>query len=626
MRLIAPFARLAASSGGTGQYYYPAFSAPLTSSLTPDSGYGTYTFARASTATILDHEGVIQNCYSGEARFLNARRVVNLLKTANAKSADLTDGVWAKWLASETINSATQYTETVGSANAGLYAPGVYSGDANGRTFRVSFTAYRVSGTSFSYMVRLVNNGGTNVTSSTITLTASARRYSVLLTIPDAGTSVDLYFRASVVDTGRVISLTDILIEDVTHQTNQNPANHVSFGMGDDHGCNEDGVKYFAAENGNTVDGSFVVTEASGAALTDTGYLSSQERTNTAWPSNDISHANWTKNNVTPGASTTLIAGLVAQEMLSDSTTDEIHSVQRLHATGTANGDMALSFFVATGTAGFAFIRATKTADTDLATQWFNLTTGAVASNTDVGSVNIQVDTARITAVKGGYLAEVVIDGSSVVGNHTIECGLCSADGSVTMSAAGIGEVLGTVAGFCFCNDHEMGQYIPTLTGTVTTAADVLGYSAVNIPAGDWAFTGEIDLFAPPTSQAAIFTLEDLGQNTGIYVALTSAGQLKVEIWDSTVTLMYKVLTTALAAGTHKIGFTYSLTSGQRAVVVNGVEYAPSIDTDSDTTTINEIAISGYPQSGGGQVGSPLRNVHIYNTGLTVAQLQALTS
>lgn len=63
-------------------------------------------------------------------------------------------------------------------------------------------------------------------------------------------------------------------LENVTNQSNQNPAEYVSHGSLPPpfHGCNADGVKYFTTQNGNTVAGE-VVMAATGAALSPTTVL-----------------------------------------------------------------------------------------------------------------------------------------------------------------------------------------------------------------------------------------------------------------------------------------------------------------------------------------------------------------
>ena len=57
------------------------FDLPLRTSIVPAyaAGSATPTFTRATTATVVDHEGVLRYCRPGEARFWGARRVENLL-------------------------------------------------------------------------------------------------------------------------------------------------------------------------------------------------------------------------------------------------------------------------------------------------------------------------------------------------------------------------------------------------------------------------------------------------------------------------------------------------------------------------------------------------------------------
>ena len=52
--------------------------APLISSIIPRRSVGSVTYSRATIASVTDHEWVIRQCISGEARFLGARRVRNL--------------------------------------------------------------------------------------------------------------------------------------------------------------------------------------------------------------------------------------------------------------------------------------------------------------------------------------------------------------------------------------------------------------------------------------------------------------------------------------------------------------------------------------------------------------------
>lgn len=68
----------------------PQFYAPLRTNIFNTYGKGLTTYSRASTATVFDHEGIMRDVLSGEARFQGARRVQNLY----GYSQDLSNAVW----------------------------------------------------------------------------------------------------------------------------------------------------------------------------------------------------------------------------------------------------------------------------------------------------------------------------------------------------------------------------------------------------------------------------------------------------------------------------------------------------------------------------------------------------
>ena len=95
-------------------------------------------------------------------------------------------------------------------------------------------------------------------------------------------------------------ALVDFMLEDITGQiengTEEAPSEFVSVGVGDDHGSNVDGVKYFPTENGNTVT-SNVVTEATGATIAipdpNQGVQIWEARTNYQLNNEDITSASY---------------------------------------------------------------------------------------------------------------------------------------------------------------------------------------------------------------------------------------------------------------------------------------------------------------------------------------------
>jgi len=103
---------------------FPAetFFAPLTNSLALTTGTGPATFTRASTATVVDDQGIVRNCVSGESRFQGARRGGT---NYCLQSQVITGGPWSiafgsitqtpnAGIAPDGTNTATRLTSTVG--------------------------------------------------------------------------------------------------------------------------------------------------------------------------------------------------------------------------------------------------------------------------------------------------------------------------------------------------------------------------------------------------------------------------------------------------------------------------------------------------------------------------------
>lgn len=145
--------------------------ADLVSNLTLTKGTGTFTFTRATVATVTDFEGRVIPVKSGEARFTGARRVENLLTSSDTASTQ-----------TPTVVVGT-YCLTLGGGTGSITATGVGSG----------------------------------------TLGASATtRKSMLITTTAGGLVLTV--------TGTV---TNWILENVTGQTNQNPSEYVSSSWND---------------------------------------------------------------------------------------------------------------------------------------------------------------------------------------------------------------------------------------------------------------------------------------------------------------------------------------------------------------------------------------------------------
>lgn len=160
-----------------------------------------------------DWEGVPRFSVETEAVFAGYRRVRNLM----------TD--------TDPVASASVVTQTVTVVS--------------GREYRLSFTGTGSIAVTNAATATLEGQG------------ASARVASAVLTAGSASMVLTV--------TGDVRKAQ---LEDVTHQSNQNPSEYASVGAlaFPYHGTKIDGIKYFTTQNGNTV-ASELVTEASGAAL-----------------------------------------------------------------------------------------------------------------------------------------------------------------------------------------------------------------------------------------------------------------------------------------------------------------------------------------------------------------------
>ena len=227
------------------------------------------TFARSSSATIIDHEGVIRTVPSGAARFNGLRYVRNLY----TKTEDFSYAGWTKTL----CTVASGYTDPDGGSTAwritstgsGLVIlKGFNISLADGTELLNSWWVRRVTG---SGNVLLYTGGGTATTG--ISPTSSWQRFVANKGTTTSGTDVIGILIAGATASD-VIEVWHPQYEDVTGRADTaTPSEYVSVGVESSpyHGANVDGIKYFATENGNSVV-SNVVTEGTGAAIVG-GYL-----------------------------------------------------------------------------------------------------------------------------------------------------------------------------------------------------------------------------------------------------------------------------------------------------------------------------------------------------------------
>ena len=256
------FRKKRVGAGGYSSDPIPIFSSSLLSTLVPQiyTGSSTPTFTRATTARVLDWEGLLKPVLSGESRFTGARRVQNFAPSSDGSGTWSFNTLTTSGGKTDPLGGTTAFrlTATAASNNV-MYCSVPYPSGLSTSTVTWSAWIKRVIGTG---NVRLALDSG-NV-SATLSLTTSWQRFSVTGLGGVGNCGFDIY-----VDTnGDAVDVAFMLGEEVVGQSNTNPSEFVSRGVlsAPYHGAGVDGVKYFTTLNGNTVS-SNVVTEATGAAI-----------------------------------------------------------------------------------------------------------------------------------------------------------------------------------------------------------------------------------------------------------------------------------------------------------------------------------------------------------------------
>lgn len=291
-----------------------------------EQGDGSLTFARATEASVTDAFGQVRTALVDELRFLYGRRVENLAAaTATPATQDIT------------VVSGKEYQVSIG------------AGSASGAT-AVCSDAF------------------------TGTLTGDASNMQAFDTAKTASSTT-----LTVTITGAV---TDLQVEDVTGQADQNPAKYVSKGVesGDYHGVGVDGVAYFNYANGNTVSGN-VVTEAKGQTL----------RSDSLGSERDLS--DWTLVRSTLGGSVTALDGTTLTNNGLIPNSGEGLTYQYLPVeTELINGmPYVYEVFLKAGNSTWAVVAVTDS-NSDSITQYFELSgAGGVGVHSGGGTVEIDL-------------------------------------------------------------------------------------------------------------------------------------------------------------------------------------------------------------------------------------------
>jgi len=296
------------------------FDLPLRTSIVPAyaAGSATPTFTRASAATVVDHEGIVRYCKSGESRFWGARRVENLLRSTE----DLTTANWTGY-GGGTFTVDTGVTDPLGGSTAFRVTTGTANGVLQDSAFVYGAAAYRAGEVVVASAWLRVASGtlsvdlysqGTDASATTINVDTTWRR----LCNSAAATAVSGKEPYIIFSFAGALEIWHPSLNVVTGAASVAPPEYVSRGVlsAPYHGAGADGVRYFDTANGNSV-ASNVVSEGIGAPIATTcegvysgtlwqqGYLCEPQITNRLLYSEDFSNAAWAKTNVTVTANST---------------------------------------------------------------------------------------------------------------------------------------------------------------------------------------------------------------------------------------------------------------------------------------------------------------------------------
>ena len=606
-----------------------ALSVRLQNTAVPEFAFGssTYTFVRATTATVYDFEGIVRHALSGEIRFKGARRVENLITA----SEDLSDAAWIKaaggggTIPAQVSGNTYRFITggTAGSDISDMYQTVTLA--PNDLVF--SFTASSDVATDLEIFA---DSGGT---SEVISITTTPTRYS---SFAAAASGDRVYFRLAGDNAGDVtrdITITKIQVEIVTGQSNQNPSEYVSTGVlsAPFHGAGIDAVECFRTTNGNTV-ASNVVTEADGDALVATdfycdhlgpfGYREEESRTNIQIRSEEFSNAAWVKINCAVDANVAIAPdGKTTADRFNVVADANVHSLTDQN-TITSTGDTQQTYYVKDDGGRYISI-INNLSSNNWATVTFDLVLGTKTQEDEgVTSGTINASGTGITPLPNGWFRIAL---NSTLGAGTVVNSVIQGSDTGTPSVDTQGQISYTPsAGEDYFIWGAMAEdnvtfpssYIPTTTSAVIRDLDKLTYDDADhiFDGAGTAFASVSTDWAPAAALSAIIARDTNGRL--LYVA-NASGDDQIAMFDGTATSISP-------AGSNMEGVARKVGSSWGA---NQVAYSPdTLDPDATpgaydaTMGTGDLAI-GCLNTGANPLSGTIRFVEIMTLQFTDAEV-----
>lgn len=578
----------AASTEGTAynQLNLSSLHLPLTDTVVPARGSSTPTFTRATAAWSFDNEGKLNlNVPSGCARFKGGRLVRNLVPTT-----------------SEAITGFSTVGATTPSATVMLAVAGntqhYISRTCTGQTSTVGFVYVcrcRISKNTHN-IVQLSFTSATHGTSTYINVNLDTGAYNVyggvsaqvayvspgvwdiqlygIATIAGATPGFNIAIPATLTS-GRAatwnaagtesINILNFAYYNVSGEAAYLNQPYVSVGVLSSpyHGAGVDGCKWFPTNK----DGSAI------SSSTLEGYFAEPSRTNNCLWNRDLTNVAWTNTNITAAKTTTGLDNVPNSATRLTAAATDATITQLLTA---ATGTRTLSAYIKR-VSGSGTISLTR----DGGTNWTDIPSSLVTGSWVLVQMTSDVGANPTVGIKMGTSGDVI----------DVDC-VQDEDGAWATSP------------------------ILTTTAAVTRNADVLSYaSAFDVTQGSALCTLQSDVPAGNGMYA-------LGSETGgrLLYWSTSTARNSGSSYDAVI-----VATSNIAddvnMGLVKRGNRWG--SDQRCYALGGV--GTSVAFDGSMGTSGTLFV-GSNQSGSAQISGPIREVHIWPTPLTDAQMQQVTS
>jgi hypothetical protein len=541
-------------------------------SLKPTDGSGDLTFTRASTATRVNSDGLIEGVRT------------NLLTYSN----DFSNAAWTK----TNSNITSGFTSPDGTNNAfKLTATSIGGGNIISRPSLTLNTTY----VSSVYLKRISGTGNvsifkTNGSEAPVTLTSEWQRFADV----NSSNPTNAYAGVRLYGASDEILMFGFQVELGASATEYIPTTTtaVSVGMLADvpridytgGGC---GKLLLEPQRSNLA----LQSESVTTSTTNVGYTATA---NTSFSPDGTQNAD---------------------QILEDTST--LHLVQKAFSVGSTTDTYAVSFFVKTnGRTSGKILYGLNGAPYSSVSAVFNLTAGSIAAV--VGSAGTTAGTSKIENYGNGWYRISVSGVIGTAGSHYVR--LEDTNGGV----AGDPTKGFQVWGFQAEQGSYATSYIPTLASSVTRLADAAFKTGISSLIGSVAGTMYVEVAALANDLSERrFALSDGTTGNVARVGFTSTSNRIIAVLYNGANQCVMTYDGADITQTNKIAFTWSV--NDFALFVNGVKRASDVSgTTFSANTLTELQFNGGAGAGNNMYGE-FQQILLFKTRLTNDQLADLT-